>query len=49
MEWPPATGMPACAQTDSPPSSTLRITLTGSFSSGMPTSASAMIGRAPIA
>jgi hypothetical protein len=40
---------PACAQTDSPPARMLRITDTGSLSSGMPTSASAMIGLPPMA
>jgi hypothetical protein len=41
--------IPACAHTDSPPSRILWITATGSFSSGMPTTASAKIGLPPIA
>ena len=49
MEWPPAIGMPAAAHTASPPARMPRIADTGSFSSGMPTIASAMIGRPPIA
>jgi hypothetical protein len=49
IECPPATGMPAAAHTDSPPSMIFWITSTGSFSSGMPTIASAKIGRAPMA
>src|SRR6185436_6020210 len=49
MECPPAIGMPACVHTDSPPARIERITETGSLSSGMPTSASAMIGLPPMA
>src|SRR5688572_18799630 len=41
--------MPASAHTDSPPSRILRITASGSFSSGMPRIASAKMGRAPMA
>jgi hypothetical protein len=49
MEWPPATGMPACAHTDAPPASTARIVSTESAFTGMPTTASAKIGLAPMA
>ncbi len=49
MEWPPAIGIPASAHTDSPPARILPITSSGSLSSGMPTSASAKIGLAPMA
>ena len=47
--WPPAIGMPARAQTDSPPSSIFRITPSGIWLTGMPTSASANSGTPPIA
>ena len=49
MEWPPAMGIPASAQTDSPPARILPITSSGNLSSGMPTSANAKIGFAPMA
>ena len=49
MLWPPATGTPAAAQTDAPPSSTRAMVSTGSTSTGMPTIASAKIGEPPMA
>ena len=49
MVWPPAIGMPALRHTAAPPSSTLPMVAVDSTLIGMPTSASAMIGRPPIA
>ena len=49
MEWPPATGMPADAQTDAPPFRISRTISVGILSTGMPRIASAMIGLPPIA
>ena len=49
MVWPPAIGMPASRQTDSPPWMMRPIVSTGSCAIGMATSASAMIGRPPMA
>jgi len=49
MVWPPAIGMPAAVQTDSPPSMIRRITSSGSWLTGMASSASAMIGVPPMA
>ena len=49
MVWPPAIGMPASRQTASPPRMISPMTSTGSWSTGIATSASAMIGVPPIA
>ena len=49
MEWPPAMGMPAAAQTEAPPARMAPIEATGSLSTGMPTMARARIGVAPMA
>ncbi len=49
MVWPPAIGMPASRQIDSPPRMIWPMTSTGSCAIGMATSASAMIGRPPMA
>lgn len=49
MLWPPATGMPASLQTDSPPRRMSAMTPCGSTLIGMPTMASAMIGVPPMA
>ena len=49
MVWPPAIGMPASRQTDSPPRITAPICSTVSLSIGIATSASAMIGLPPMA
>ncbi len=49
MLWPPATGMPASAHTDSPPRRMSAMTLCGNTLMGMPTIASAMIGVPPMA
>jgi hypothetical protein len=47
--WPPAIGIPAWRQIDSPPRITWPICSTVSRSIGIATRASAMIGRPPIA
>jgi hypothetical protein len=49
MVWPPAMGMPAARHTDAPPSSTRPMVAVLSTLIGMPTSASARIGRPPMA
>jgi hypothetical protein len=49
MEWPPATGTPAAAQTEAPPARIRPMVSTGSLPTGMPTMASAKIGLAPMA
>ena len=49
MVWPPAIGMPASRHTDVPPSRMRPMVCVDSTLIGMPTSASAMIGRPPIA
>ena len=49
MEWPPATGMPASAHIEAPPPNISRTVSTGSLSNGIPSMASAIRGRLPIA
>ena len=49
MEWPPATGMPASAHIEAPPPNISRTVSTGSLSNGIPSMASAIRGRPPIA
>ncbi len=49
IECPPATGMPAAAQTEAPPCSTRPMVRGDRTFTGMPTSASAMIGVPPMA
>ena len=49
MEWPPAIGIPASAQTALPPARISRTTVGGYLLIGIPCMASAMIGAPPIA
>ena len=47
--WPPAIGLPALPHTTAPPSKILPMVAMDSMLIGMPTRASARIGRPPIA
>ena len=49
MEWPPATGTPAAAQTSAPPANMAPMVSAESLPTGMPTIARAKIGLAPMA
>jgi hypothetical protein len=49
MVWPPAIGIPASRHAASPPRMIWPMTSTGNWAMGMATSASAMMGRPPMA